>query len=161
MPISSVGSRSRKRRAGVTLIELLIVMVLVSLLAGVSFPALTAGIDTLRMKQASDAVAAAFNQSLQRAERRQRPVEVVISRDENAVLIYGEGAAAERRIEMPDGVRIAGILPPAPFGDERARQFLLVPGGAAPRMGVVLENRRGTKRMVSVDPITGVPRVTQ
>jgi hypothetical protein len=57
-------------------------------------------------------------------------------------------------------VRIAGILPPAPFGDERGRQFLIVPGGAAPRMGVVLENRRGTKRMVSVDPITGVPQVT-
>jgi len=139
----------------------MIVVLLISLLAGISFPALSAGIDTLRMKQAADSIAGILNQSLQRAERRQRPIEIVISRSENAVFILGEGPGAEKRVGLPDGVRIAGILPPVPFDDSQVRQFLLVPGGAVPRMGVVLVNLRGAQRIVSVDPITGIPQVSQ
>ena len=135
-------------------------MMLVSLMAGLSFPALSAGLETLRLKQAADSVTSTFNLSLQRADRRQRPVEIVISRRENAIFVLGEGAGAERRIDMPDGVRIAGILPQAPFDDSQGRQFLVIPGGAVPRMGVVLVNRRGTQKTVSIDPITGVPQVS-
>lgn len=161
MPTSLAGNRTNHGRAGLTLIEMMIVVLLISLLAGLSFPALSAGIDTLRMKQAADSIAGILNQSLLRAERRQRPVEIIISRSENALFVLGEGPGPEKRISLPEGVRIAGILPPVPFDDSQARQFLVVPGGAVPRMGVVLVNQRGAQRTISVDPITGVPQVSQ
>ena len=41
----------------------------------------------------------------------------------------------------------------------RRAAFMLYPGGAPPRFGIPLINRRNVERIVRVDPITGVPRV--
>jgi hypothetical protein len=34
-----------------------------------------------------------------------------------------------------------------------------MPGGVPPRIGVELRNSRGSRRIVRVDPITGVPQI--
>jgi len=70
--------RTAKERAGITLIEMLIVVALVSLLAGVSFPAIGAGLESLRLVSAANQVAAFFNTALNRAERRQQVVQVLV-----------------------------------------------------------------------------------
>ena len=41
---------------GVTLLEMLIVVALMGLIAGLSYPSVAAGLDTLRMRTASDQV---------------------------------------------------------------------------------------------------------
>ena len=51
------------------------------------------------------------------------------------------------------------MLPPLPQETDAPRRFLLYPGGAIPRFGVEIANRRGARRIVRVDPITGVPQV--
>jgi hypothetical protein len=64
---------------------------------------------------------------------------------------------------MPDGVRIVDVLPSRsslPGDDaEGMRTFVIFPGGTTPEIGVQLVNRRGIQRLVSVDPITGVPKI--
>jgi hypothetical protein len=40
-----------------------------------------------------------------------------------------------------------------------ARRFLLLPGAAPPRFGIELQNARGGRRLVRLDPVTGVARV--
>jgi len=35
----------------------------------------------------------------------------------------------------------------------------LLPGGTVPRIGIEIANRKGTRRLVRVDPMTGVPEV--
>jgi hypothetical protein len=63
---------------------------------------------------------------------------------------------------MPDGVAILGVLPTVPVLDEgAARRFVVYPGGTAPAIGVVLGNRHGARRIVQVDPISGVSRITR
>lgn len=64
------------RQSGVTLIELLLVMALMSLLAGLVYPSLAGGIDSLRMRTAADSLAAFLNQGMARVERLQQPVEI-------------------------------------------------------------------------------------
>jgi type II secretory pathway pseudopilin PulG len=140
------------------MIETMIVVALVSLLAGISFPAVTAGLETLRIKSAADGIAGLMNSALARAERRQQPVEVFISMADNSVQVRGVEPGVERRLDMPTGVRIAAILPPSPVQDPAGRRFVLTPGGAVPRIGIVLVSARG-QRIVSLDPITGVPSV--
>jgi hypothetical protein len=59
---------------------------------------------------------------------------------------------------MPTGVSITGVLPEQleASGD---RHVFLYPGGTVPRIGVELANKRGTRRIVRVDPMTGVPQI--
>jgi type II secretory pathway pseudopilin PulG len=143
----------------VTLIEMLIVVALISLFAGLMFPSVTSGIDSLRIQQASDAISGFINTGLNRAERKQTPVEITVNQSDNVMLMYSTEAGFSKRLEMPDGVRIVTILPEEPANPNAFRRFLLYPGGSPPRFGVMIENRRGARRIVRVDPITGVPQV--
>lgn len=146
-------------RRGVTLIEMLIVVALIGLLVGITFPSVTAGIDSLRISSASDSIVSFLNGALNRAERRQEVVEVEISLRENTLSLRSTRAGFTRTLELPEGVTIRAVLPPIPAEPEASRYFLLYPGGAVPRFGVELVNRLGARRIVRVDPILGVPRV--
>jgi prepilin-type N-terminal cleavage/methylation domain-containing protein len=157
MPTSSVG----KTNSGVTLVELLVVVSLISLMIGISFPAITSGVDSLRLKAATNSVVSFFNTGLSRAERRQQVVEITISKTENALSMRSTEPGFTRRMELPGGVSIAQVLPELPQNPLAPRTFLLYPGGTVPHFGVTLVNRRNVERIVRVDPITGVPLVEQ
>ena len=122
-------------QSGVTLIEMLIVVALISLFAGLMFPSVTSGIDSLRLQQASDAISGFINTGLNRAERKQVTIEITIDRSQNAMTMYSTETGFAKRLELPDGVRIVDILPPEPANPNAPRRFLLYPGGAPPRFG--------------------------
>lgn len=160
MPTSLAGKIRRARSAGVTLIEMLVVIALISLMVGVSYPAITSGIDSLRLKSATNSVVSFLDYGLSRAERRQQTVEITISKADNSLEMRSSEPGFFRRMELPDGISIVQILPQLPQQDpEGKRDFLLYPGGTVPPLGVQLVNRRNMQRIVRVDPITGVPRV--
>jgi competence protein ComGC len=157
MPTSSVG----KTETGVTLIEMVVVVLLISLIVGISLPTLTSGIDTLRLNQATTGIVSFVNSGLNRAERRQQVVEIVISKRDNSLSMRSTEPGFTRDFALPEGVTIAHILPEIPDEPDAPRSFLLYPGGTAPRFGIEVVNRRNVERIVRVDPITGVPRVEQ
>lgn len=158
MPISSVGIINKHRR-GVTLIELLIVMTLIGLIAGLVFPAVASGLDTLRLRSASDSIVAFLNKALDRAQRRQHAVEIWISPKDNALTAVSADAGYEQHLDVPEPIRIVSVQPPIPNADPSGtRRFLLYPGGGTPRIGVEITNPRGRRRLISLDPITGFPR---
>jgi type II secretory pathway pseudopilin PulG len=143
----------------VTLIEMLIVVALISLFAGLMFPSVASGLETLRLQQASDGISGFLNTGLNRAERNRVVVEITIDKAQNALTMYSTEPGFTKRLEMPDGVRIVDVLPPAPEDIVAPRRFLLYPGGSPPRFGVEIENRKNIRRIVRVDPVTGVPQV--
>jgi prepilin-type N-terminal cleavage/methylation domain-containing protein len=160
-----VGIRQGKRQKcfgserGVTLIELMIVVAIAATMVSIVLPTFSNGLENMRLSQASDSVAAFLNGALNRAERRQQAMEITISPRENLILLRSADASFSRRLELPDGIRVEGTLP-KPAGDTGdARGFLLLPGATPPRIGVQLVNRRGQQRVVSVDPVTGVPKI--
>ena len=148
----------RPGRTGVTLIELLVVLAIIGLLAGVSFPAVSAGIDSVRLRSATDSLAGFLNGAVTRSERRQEPIEIVISVKDSALRLYSTEPGYTRELQMPDGITIEAVLPeePDPNGP---RRLLVMPGGAVPGIGVQVVNRHGSRRMVRLDPMTGFPRV--
>lgn len=149
----------RPSARGVTLIEMLIVVALIGLLVGIVFPSVSAGVDTLRLNAATDALASFFNAGLNRAERRQQVVEVTISKADRALWLHSTEPGFERKLELPQGVTIVAVTPESPLPEEGPRRFLLYPGGTLPRIAVEIANARNAHRMVRVDPITGVPQV--
>jgi len=155
MPTLSAGRTSR----GVTLIELVVVVAIISLMVGISFPAVTSGIDSLRLNAATNGVVSFFNSALNRAERRQQVMEVTISKADNALWMRSTEPGFVRKLEMPDGVVITDIFPKLSEDNDAPRNFLLYPSGAVPQFGVQLVNRRRVERIVRVDPVTGVPRI--
>jgi prepilin-type N-terminal cleavage/methylation domain-containing protein len=163
--IGQSGSRSVVRRyvknRGITLIEMLVVVTIISLIVAVSFPAVTSGLDSLRLHQAVRDVVSLFDAGLSRAQRSQQVVEISVSPRENALWVRAPESQFERKIELPEGVTITRVLPGNLSEDElRVRDFYLYPGGSVPRFGIEMRNRRGQRRIVSVDPITGVPRIS-
>jgi len=152
-------NEKRKTAEGITLIELLVVVAIISLMVGISFPALTSGIDSLRMNAATNGVVSFLNSGLSRAERRQQVVEITISKTQNALSMRSTEPGFYRKLDMPDGITITRILPELPVDPNVPRRFLLYPGGTVPRFGLQLINRRNAERIVRVDPITGVPQV--
>jgi len=150
---------SQKPESGVTLIEMTVVVLLISLVVGIAFPALTSGIDSMRLNAATASVVAFVNSGLSRAERRQQVVEITISKKENALSMRSSEPGFSRKLELPTGVSITHVLPELPETPDAPRIFMLYPGGTAPRFGVQLINRRNVERIVRVDPITGVALV--
>ncbi|MDX2153393.1 MAG: prepilin-type N-terminal cleavage/methylation domain-containing protein [Bryobacteraceae bacterium] len=151
--------RPRPREAGITLLEMLVVVTLIGLLAGISYPSVAAGLETLRLTQACDTVASLLNGALNRAERRQEAVEIEIARAARTVTLRGALPGFTRSFTLPDGVSIDRVLPAQSEPDEDTRRFLVYPNGTTPRIAIELSNARGSKRRVRLDPITGVPQV--
>ena len=151
---------ARSNERGVTLIEALIVVALIAMIAAVSFPAVTAGLDTLRLRSASDSIVSFLNIALDHADRRQQAVEVIVSPRENILLSRTADLGFMRNLDMPAQIHIVSVLPALPNtvdpGDPR--HFLLYPGGSVPGIGIEIATPQGRKRMVSVDPVTGSPR---
>lgn len=152
----------RSSRSGVTLMEMLVVVAIIGVLVGISFPSISAGIETLRLRQASDEIVATLNAASNRADRRQVAVEVVIDPAARRIAAISAEPGFRREVLLPEGVTLESVRPSIPGIDPAARrQFLIHPGGAVPRIAVELKNRKNVRRLVSVDPITGVAEVKE
>jgi prepilin-type N-terminal cleavage/methylation domain-containing protein len=157
MRISSVGKTTE---AGVTLIEMMIVATLIALVAGISYPAVASGLETLRLRSASDSIVGFLNTALDRADRRQQAVQIQIWAREGILVARSADLGFVRRLEIAEPLHITDILPhvPVPQNPGDARNIIVYPGGAVPRIGIELSTPQGRKRLVGIDPITGVPR---
>ncbi|SRR5579883_434858 len=146
-------------RCGVTLLELLIVITLMSLLAGLAYPSASAGLDTIRLRAASDQAVSFLNAALDRAQRRQQVVELRISPAENALAARSADVSFDRTLSLAEPVRIASVEPAEvnAISTGAQRRFLIYPGGTLPRIVIHLATRDGRRREVVVDPVTGAP----
>ena len=143
---------------GVTLLEMLLVVTLLAVLVSVSYPAISAGLETIRLNSAADSVVSFLDGALTRADRRQVMTEVILLPHESKLMARSPEPGFLKELELPEGITMARIVPEAIGADPSLpRTFFVYPGGTAPGIGVELRDRRGSRRFVRVDPITGVP----
>ena len=141
MPTSSVGRTSGPRdRAGVTLIEMLVVVALISLMVGISFPAITSGIDSLRLNAATNGIVSFLNYGTR--PRRAAPAG---GRDHHFEGRQCARNALHRSGVLPQaraaGRRLHHARPSAIARTIRMRRALsdLYPGGTVPGFGMQLD----------------------
>ncbi len=137
----------------------MVVVTIIGLVAGVTIPSISAGMDSIRLASAADSVASFINGAVDHADRRQQPVELVISRKDNMLSLYSNEPGFERELKLPDGIAIEAVLPKVEDEPEEGRRLILMPGATAPGIGVQIANRHGSRRIVRLDPMTGFPRV--
>jgi hypothetical protein len=139
---------------------MVVVVAIIALIVGLSFPAASAGLENVRMVSAADSVATFLNGAVNRAERRQQPVEVVVYAKEGRLNLYSNEPGFTRELRMPDGVVIEAVLPAEDGGDPgQPRRILFIPGATVPGITIQLGNRRNAHRRIHLDPMTGFPRV--
>ena len=113
-----------RSESGLTLMEMLVVVAIASLMIGISFPAVTAGIDSLRINTACDSVVSFLNSGLTRAERRQMVVEVSFLHLHHMVEMRSPAGSFVRELKLPEGVTMQRILPETLGAEENApRRF--------------------------------------
>src|ERR1700691_2277705 len=100
-------------KSGVTLIEMLIVVMIIGIIAGVSFPALTSGLASVRLSSASGSAASFLTAAMNRVERRETAAAVVITPQENQLAVYTavSGDKPDTVLQMPQGISIEGDEP--------------------------------------------------
>jgi len=160
MPTSSTGNRKRGV-TGVTLMEMMVVLVIITLIVGLSFPSTIAGLENIRLAAGARSVAAFMNVAANRAERRQQAIELTISIKENSVTMRSPDAAFLKKLDLPPGIAVRAVWPALPEVSDEPRRFLWQPGGVPPRIGIEIANKRGVRRIVRLDPITGVTEIEQ
>ena len=136
----------------------MVVVTIIGLLAGLSFPSVAAGVDSVRLRSATDSVASILNGAVDRAERHQQPIEIVIAPKGNTISLDSNEPGFSRKLTLPDGISIEAVLPEEP-DTPGPRRVIVMPGATAPGIGIQLANRHGSRRLVRLDPMTGFPRV--
>lgn len=149
----------RRRERGITLLEMLIVMTIVALMVGVTYPNIAAGLESMRMRSATDSVAAFLNQALIRVERSQEPVEILVHPGTGHMEMHGAMPGFQRDLVLPEGITVLRVFP-EPVGEPpEERSLLFLPATNVPAVGIELLNRRGLHRLIRIDPLTGSPVV--
>lgn len=136
----------------------MIVAALIALVAGITFPAATSGIESLRLRSAGDSVSHLLSAAIDHAQRRQQVIEVWISPEDNVLIARSPDVAFQRRLDLPSAFHITAIQPPAEVPENAPRRFLMYPGGTIPKIGIELTSQSGRKRWITVDPLSGLPR---
>jgi type II secretory pathway pseudopilin PulG len=131
---------------------MLVVVALIAAIASISFPALTAGLAGIRLASAAGSVASFLTSSMNSVERREQPAAIVISPKENVLDVFTAASPnkPQTQLTMPAGIMIEGDEP---------RRFMLFPGGAFPRIAIVLRSEKGGRRSIQIDPVTAVPKI--
>src|ERR1035437_698188 len=159
MPTFSVGRASRARC--VTLVEMMVVVAIIGLMVGITFPAWSAGLDSVRLASAPDSLASFLNAAVNRAERRQQPMELIISPKDNLLTLYSNEPGFTRELRLPEGIAIEAVLPRDPDDPQGARRLILMPGATVPGIGIQIANQRGARRTARLDSLTGFQNVAR
>ena len=138
---------------------MLVVVALISLMVGISFPAITSGIDSLRLNAATNGVVSFLDSGLSRAERRQQVVEITISKADNSLEMRSSEPGFFRKLQMPEGVSIVQVLPPLPDNPDATAQFPALSRRHRAPAGLAIDQSPERPARGAGGPITGVPHV--
>jgi len=137
---------------GVTLLEMLIVVVIIGTIVSLSFPSLTSGLAGIRLASSSSAAASFLTSAMNTVERHEQAAAIVVTPKENRLDIYtaASGEKPSATYQLASGITIEGDDP---------HRYLLFPGGAFPRISLILRNEKGARRSIEIDPVTAVPQI--
>jgi general secretion pathway protein H len=138
------------RRAGFTLVELIVVLAILAGLAALVAPSFSRTVDSARLRSAASDVRAtlARGRALAVAAARERIVAFDLSRGE-----FGVDNEAVR--VLPETIRLGAVLP----GEERREQgsvrVRFFPDGSGEEAEITVTAQDGGTLRVTVDPLTG------
>jgi prepilin-type N-terminal cleavage/methylation domain-containing protein len=133
-------------KAGFTLIELVIVLVVLAVASSLAVPAIRPALEAVRMEAAVRRTASFLDEARQRAVLKRTTIVVRCRIEENRLEIDGD-----KRFPIPGDVALVQCSPPG--------EVKYSPQGAATGLTLTLRDRSGRKRDLTVGAFTGLARV--
>ncbi len=158
MPISLVGNERRPRRsreAGVTLLELVIVLLIISLGVSLVAPRFGNWSDAWTLRSAAERVAQTVRYARTRALFEQSYYVMEIEPATRLVRVFNPASGFLRGFTLPRDVTVDDGENPPPA----VVRLLLPPSGVVEERDLWLSNRRGSKFRIHVDFMLGSPAV--
>ena len=134
----------------------MVVIALLALIAGLTYPSVSRGMDRIRLRVAADEVASFLSLAMNRVERTEFPIELRFIKARASIEMEGPNTPL-RTLRLPDGVALTNVDPISEDGFISEPSILLLPGGAFPDVTVELSTRTAGRRTVRIDPATGAP----
>lgn len=135
--------------AGFTLIELVLVLVLLAVAGVMAAPAIQPALESVRAEAAARRTASFLDDARRRAVLERKELLVRCRPEEERLVLLG-AAAGEKPFQVPEALEIVACRP------EELRYF---PQGSATGMTLLLRDRRGRERSLSVGVFTGLSRI--
>jgi prepilin-type N-terminal cleavage/methylation domain-containing protein len=135
--------------SGITLIEMLVVVGIVSIVLAIAFPNVTSGLDGIRLKTAVDRVGSFWSAARQRADRFHTPVQVTVDPQKNELRAASADNDWKASFDLSNRLHVAEL--------EQPQRYLLYPGAPSPDFRLMLEAESGGRAGIKVNVFTGVP----
>lgn len=159
MQTSKVGDRSASAAAldaGVTLLELIVVLIIMSLMVGLVLPRAGNWMDSWKLRSAAERIAQTIRDARTRAIYEQRYYVVELEPLASRVRMIDLESGLVREYELPAGIRV-NPGDGAPSSD--AFRMVISPSGGAEQRTLRLLNRQGREIDVHIDFLLGTPGI--
>ena len=145
--------------SGFTLLEVVIVVMLISFALAISYPALSRGGASLRLRASARDVLNTLRFARERAITEQRVTRIVVDREAGQLHLTDEFGAPEKSYSLKTGLRFEQLV----AGDQRVDEGPLVvrflPNGSGESAKIALQSETGAIIWIVTDPITGGARI--
>jgi prepilin-type N-terminal cleavage/methylation domain-containing protein len=146
-------------RQGFSLLELVIVMLVMGLVAAVSYPALSRGATSFRFRAAGRDILNTVRYAREKAITEQRGMRIVVNRTVQQIVLTDDFGAGGRTYALPDDVRIEGVELEGQDVPEGPLAIRFRSNGSAQSAVILLKSKTGAYMRIVTDPMTGGARL--
>jgi general secretion pathway protein H len=151
--------RTRRRDAGFSLLELILVLVVMSLVLAVAYPSMSRGRTAFHLRAVGRDVISSFRLARETAVTEQRVMQVSVDAQAQQVTVSDDVGDSARSFRLPDDVKIVGL---SSNGEEVAQgpwAIRFLPNGSSDDGQVLLKADTGAHFKIAIDSLTGAARM--
>jgi len=158
---SETGSEAaaRRRNTGFSLLELILVLVVMCLVAAMTFPAMLRGRTAFHLRAVGRDVINSMRYARETAVTEQKVMVVQVNSQEQRLTVSDDVGDGARSFTPPADVKMQGVTDagdPVSPGPLTIRFF---PNGSAETAQIVLQSETGATLKIGMDAITGAARI--
>jgi general secretion pathway protein H len=147
------------RNRGFTLLELVIVMLIMAIVAALSYPSLSRGASTLHLRATGRDVINTFRFAREKAVTEQTGMHVVVDREKQQLVLTDYLGDGVRTYVMPQDVKIQRVALAGTEVTDSSMVVRFLPNGSCESSEILLQSDKGSWLQIATDPITGGARV--
>ena len=151
-----VGNRAE---AGFTLLELIVVVLIIALVLGISYPSMSRGSSALHLRTTSRDILNTFRFAREKAISEQASMQLVINRRDQKIVLADILGESLRTYSLPTDVKIQRMAHSGGEVSDDVMTVRFLPNGSLENARIRLEADSGSLMQVISDPLGGGARI--